>query len=68
MILELGYFAGKLGRSRVFSLYREGSKLELPSDIAGVIYTNYDAPGHWRLTLAKELKAAGYNVDLNKLI
>jgi predicted nucleotide-binding protein len=68
VILELGYFAGKLGRSKVFSLYREGSDLELPSDIAGLIYTIYDPPGHWCLTLAKELKAAGYNVDLNNLI
>ena len=68
VILELGYFAGSLGRSRVFSLYRDGTDLELPSDVAGVVYSLYDGKGHWKLSLVQELKAAGYRVDANKLI
>jgi predicted nucleotide-binding protein len=68
VVLELGYFAGRLGRSKVFSLHRAGSNLELPSDIAGVAYTSYDSHGNWRLELVKELKAGGYNVDANKLV
>jgi hypothetical protein len=68
VILELGYFAAKLGRARVFPLYRDGANLELPSDIAGVIYNVYDAPGRWRLDLVRELKASEYDVDANKLV
>lgn len=69
VILELGYFAAKLGRARVFPLYRERSNIELPSDIAGVIYTPYDrAGGGWRFNLAKELKACGYDIDANRLM
>ncbi|MDB5314058.1 MAG: nucleotide-binding protein [Gemmataceae bacterium] len=67
VILELGYFVGKLGRSQVFSLKR-GSSIELPSDFSGVVYTDYDAAGHWRFTLVRELKAAGYAVDANNLL
>jgi predicted nucleotide-binding protein len=51
----------------VFALKREGD-LELPNDIAGLVDTPYDAAGHWRLELVRELKAAGYTVDANRLI
>lgn len=65
VILELGYFAGKIGRDRVFALKRGDTVV--PSDFSGVVYTNYDAAGAWRLSLAKELRAADYKVDANKL-
>jgi predicted nucleotide-binding protein len=64
VILELGYFIGKLRRARVCALYKEG--VDLPSDIHGVIYVPYDGAGGWCLELAKELKAAGIDVDLNR--
>jgi predicted nucleotide-binding protein len=68
VILELGYFMGKLDRGRVTVLYRKHADFEMPSDYSGVLYTSYDGPnGSWRFELAKELKAAGYDVDLNKL-
>jgi predicted nucleotide-binding protein len=67
VILELGYFVGKLGRNRVFTLKRNDD-LEVPSDFSGVIYTPYDATGSWRFELVKELKTAGYDVDANRLI
>jgi predicted nucleotide-binding protein len=67
ILLELGYFVGKLTRARVFALKREG-ELELPNDIAGLVYTPYDAAGHRRFELVRELKAAGYTVDANSLI
>lgn len=63
VVLELGYFLGRLGRSRVCALRR--GELELPSDISGVVYTPYGADDGWKLKLARELKAAGYDVDLN---
>lgn len=66
VILELGYFVGLLKRSRVFALKRD--ELEIPSDFAGVVYTPYDAAGHWRFMLAQELQAAGFDVDANALL
>lgn len=63
VILELGYFAGKLGRSRVCALHK--GSVELPSDFLGVVYVAMDTAGGWRLLLAKELREAGFEVDLN---
>lgn len=42
VILEMGYFLGKLGRKsgRIILLYK--GKLELPNDISGIIYINID--------------------------
>ena len=65
VVLELGYFMAKLGRSRVCVL--KDPEVETPSDILGIIYTPLDARGSWRYELADELKAAGYAVDLNDL-
>jgi len=66
VVLELGYFVGKAGRNRVCALMRGG--VEIPSDIMGVVFEQYDAAGAWKFALARELKAAGYTVDMNRLI
>jgi predicted nucleotide-binding protein len=66
VVLELGYFVGKLGRGRVCGLRR--GDVELPSDIHGVVYVELDAAGAWKMKLVQELKSAGFKVDLNKLI
>lgn len=63
VVLELGFFIGALGRDRVCMLYKSG--VELPSDYAGVAYEELDARGAWRLHVAREMKAAGLDVDLN---
>jgi predicted nucleotide-binding protein len=63
VILELGYFVGKLGRGHTFALVEKS--VSLPSDIHGVIYIPLD-DGEWRLRLVKELKAAGVAVDANR--
>jgi predicted nucleotide-binding protein len=63
VILELGYFIGRLGRAKVCALHKGG--VEIPSDIHGVLYVPYDAGNGWRLKLASEIKAAGIAVDLN---
>ena len=63
VVFELGYFIGRLGRNRVCALYLEG--VEIPSDYSGVLYTKFDSSGAWRLEIAKELKAAGFPVDMN---
>ncbi|RIJ50241.1 DNA-binding protein [Maribellus luteus] len=65
VILELGYFIGKLGRDRVCPLYSTG--VELPSDIQGLMYIELDKSDMWKYKLAKELKTAGYEIDTNKI-
>jgi predicted nucleotide-binding protein len=66
VILELGYFAGKLGRKNVVALHR--GNIELPSDYDGVLYTPYDGDsGTWRSELLAELRESGYNVSADDL-
>lgn len=65
VILELGYFMGKLSRKNVCAVYQEG--VELPSDYDGVLYVPLDSGDSWQLKLAREIKTAGINVDLNKI-
>ena len=68
VILELGYFFGKLGRNKVHVLVNKNHHdVELPSDIFGIVYETYDISGAWKYKLAKELKNAGYEIDLNEL-
>lgn len=64
VILELGYFMGKISRKNVCAIYESG--VELPSDYDGVLYIPLDTDGAWKYRLAKELKANGLDVDLNK--
>jgi len=63
VVLELGYFLGKLGRSRVCALYKSG--VEIPSDFDGVLYIELDDKGAWRTKLAQELSNARvpFNVE-----
>jgi predicted nucleotide-binding protein len=65
VILELGFFTGKLGRSRVLVIHGEAEKFEMPSDYSGVLFVPYDQKGTWRFELVRELKAAGYKADAN---
>ena len=65
VILELGFFIGSLGRKLVAALEEPG--VERPSDVDGVLYIPLDPGDTWRLLLAKEMKAAGLPVDLNRL-
>jgi predicted nucleotide-binding protein len=66
VILELGYFIGKLSRKRVCPLYVPG--VELPSDLLGLLYIELDAEESWKFKLAKELKASGLDLDVNKIL
>jgi predicted nucleotide-binding protein len=61
VIGEMFWFAGKLGRKRVCALKK--GNIELPSDFAGLAYTEMDERGAWRAELLRELAAAGYAVD-----
>jgi len=66
VILELGYFLGRLGRGRVFAL-KQGD-IEVPSDYDGVEYIELDDAGAWKQKLATELQAAGVDVDWNRIM
>ena len=63
VILELGFFMNKLGRSNVCVLREEN--VEIPSDISGVLYIPLDNYGNWKSILAREIEAAGIDVDMN---
>jgi predicted nucleotide-binding protein len=66
VVLELGYFLGRLTRNRVCALHRGG--IELPSDIQGVIYVEMDDAGAWRAKLAQELVQAKCPINLQGLV
>jgi predicted nucleotide-binding protein len=66
VLLELGYFIGVLGRERVCTLAK--GDLEIPTDFAGVVWEALDDGEGWKTGLARELKAAGYLVDWNKVM
>jgi predicted nucleotide-binding protein len=66
VIFELGYFLGRLGLTSVVVLVK--GKIETPSDLDGVLHIELDEAGTWKLQLAKGMKAAGFNVDLNDAI
>lgn len=67
VIFEMGYVTGLVGRGRVVALYRSADGFEMPSDLHGLLYVDYDKADAWRLILAKEMKQAGLPVDLNTL-
>lgn len=66
VLLELGYFVGRLGADRVCALMR--GAVEIPSDYVGVVYTEFDQAGAWKNKLGLELQAAGFEIDWNKVM
>jgi hypothetical protein len=66
VLLELGYFIAKLGRENVCTLKK--GRLDIPSDFAGVVWSAMDDNNGWKTELAKELKAAEYPIDWNKVM
>jgi predicted nucleotide-binding protein len=66
VVLELGYFMGKLGRMRTCALIVEG--VEIPTDYSGVIYILIDENDAWKFKLAKELRAVGLPINMNRVL
>lgn len=66
VILELGFFIGKLGRKRVCAL--KSHCVENPSDVDGMVYINLDEPDAWKTGLVRELRAAGFDIDANRVM
>jgi predicted nucleotide-binding protein len=65
VVLELGFFLGKLGPERVAALVK--GNIELPSDFDGVVYISLDQ-ADWPMQLGRELQAAGYKFDWNTVM
>jgi len=68
VILELGFFLGKLGIDRVIAIFEQTENFDIPSDYDGVIFIPYDKDGKWKFDIIKELKALDYQVDANKIL
>jgi predicted nucleotide-binding protein len=68
VVLELGVLLDRLGRRRVAILLKDQANMERPSDIQGLVYipfTEHVEDG--KITLAKEMKAQGIDIDVAKL-
>lgn len=65
-LLEVGYVLGAVGRKRVCVL--SAGPLSLAPALKGVPSHSVDASALWRLLLAREMKQAGLDVDLNRAI
>lgn len=64
VVFEHGYLIAKLSRSKVAAIVK--GDIEIPNDISGVVYIDYQE--EWKFKLAKELRTAGYIIDMNKVI
>lgn len=58
VVLELGYFMAKLGRTNVCVVIK--GKVEKPSDISGILHLPFE--GNWKNDLRGELLAAGVEI------
>lgn len=69
VVLELGMLLSKLGRSRVAILLHQQEQMERPSDIQGLIYIPFkdNLERDAGLLLAKEMTAAGYQIDVARI-
>lgn len=63
VVFEHGYLLSKLGRKNVAALHDKS--VEQPSDISGLLYIEIN--NHLEFELAREMKNAGLEVDLNNL-
>jgi len=66
VILEIGYFMGKLGRERLRLLVKEN--VVIPTDLQGILYDNYNSSGTWQIKLLREMKDVGIPIDIDSVI
>ena len=65
VVFEHGFLIGKLGRQNICSLVK--GDVETPNDISGIVYISMDS-SNWQIEFAKEMRASGYQIDMNKVI
>jgi predicted nucleotide-binding protein len=66
VVLELGFFLGKLEPANVAALIK--GDVEKPSDFDGIAYITFDPGGNWKKELARELKHAGVPFESSKVL
>jgi predicted nucleotide-binding protein len=64
VVFEMGFFFGLLGRGRVCAVY--DADIDLPSDLSGLARMERDSAGNWKHKVAREINAAGIEVDFGK--
>jgi predicted nucleotide-binding protein len=65
VILELGYFMGRLRPDQIVAIYQRG--VEIPSDYLGKLFVPFDDEGAWKFHLAREIRASGIRIDMNRI-
>ncbi|MGJ0338251.1 TIR domain-containing protein [Aliarcobacter cryaerophilus] len=65
VVLEHGYLMARIGRKNTMALIKD--KVEIPSDISGLLYTPIDEHKNWQYKLVDELKASGYDVSKDSI-
>lgn len=63
VVFETGYFIACLSRERIIIV--KDKKVEIPSDLSGVVYNDTE---NLKFDILKELKKIGFDVDANKLV
>ena len=70
VILELGFFYGRLGWENVFVLYQEPDRIfpnfERPSDLDGVVFDSMTGTT-WKRKLGTRMSAAGFKLSLKNV-
>lgn len=66
VVFEHGFFIGKLGRDHVCAFVK--GEVETPGDLSGVLYVPMNSAGAWKIDLAKNMRAVGLPVDMNKFV
>lgn len=71
VLLELGFFLGRLGRANVMVVHNKEPDFDMPSDYEGVIFIRYDSEdevGAWKIDVIRELHDIGFEVDANDIL
>ena len=62
VVFHLGYWIGKLGRSRVFALYYDQRSFRWPTEHFDVIYTPLDERDAWQKELVRRIEESGIEI------
>jgi predicted nucleotide-binding protein len=66
VVFEMGFLVAALAPGCVCVLYEEG--VQPPCDLDGIAYVRLDLAGTWQPKLLLQLRKAGFDYDLNKLV
>jgi hypothetical protein len=64
---KLGFFVGRLGPGAAAVLFEGDRPADLPEQLFGVRYIQYQEEGGWQIGLLKLLKSNGFFIDANLL-